>query len=79
MCEYGNAIFMGASALHLHKLDAVQKVAENCVRQHFNPCYLVARPVPLVCCASSWIPIIASYSRFSAHPCLCYASPPSAI
>ena len=29
VCEYGNIIFMGASATHLHKLDLVQKMAKK--------------------------------------------------
>ena len=29
ICEYGNIIFMGASATHLHKLDLIQKMAER--------------------------------------------------
>jgi len=29
ICEYGNIIFMGASANHLHKLDSVQKMVER--------------------------------------------------
>ena len=29
ICEYGNIIFMGASATHLHKLDFIQKMAER--------------------------------------------------
>ena len=27
VCEYSNVIFMGASAVHLHKLDMIQKTA----------------------------------------------------
>ena len=29
VCEQGGVIFMGASAVHLHKLDSVQKMAEK--------------------------------------------------
>ncbi len=29
ICEYGNIIFMGTSATHLHKLDLIQKMAEK--------------------------------------------------
>ena len=29
VCEYGNAIFMGASVTHLQKLDSVQQAAER--------------------------------------------------
>ena len=29
VCEYVNVIFMGASAVHLHKLDAVQTAVEK--------------------------------------------------
>ena len=29
ICEYGNVVFMGASATHLHKLDSIQKMAEK--------------------------------------------------
>ena len=37
VCEYGCVIFMGASAVHLHKLDAVQKVAERLCQISFQP------------------------------------------
>ena len=36
MCEYGNIIFMGASAVHLHKLDMVQKAAEKLCQITFS-------------------------------------------
>ena len=35
VCEYGNVIFMGASAVHLHKLDAVQKATEKLCQTAF--------------------------------------------
>ena len=34
---YGSVIFMGASAVHLHKLDAVQKAAERLCQVSFPP------------------------------------------
>ena len=37
VCEYGSVIFMGASAVHLHKLDAVQKAAERLCQVSFQP------------------------------------------
>ena len=37
VCEYGCVIFMGASAMHLHKLDAVQKAAERLCQISFQP------------------------------------------
>ena len=37
VCEYGWVIFMGASAVHLHKLDAVQKAAERLCQISFQP------------------------------------------
>ena len=36
MCEYDNVIFMSASAVHLHKLDAVQKAAEKLCQTAFQ-------------------------------------------
>ena len=36
VCEYGNVIFIGASAVHLHKLDAVQKAAEKLCQTAFQ-------------------------------------------
>ena len=35
--SYGCVIFMGASAVHLHKLDAVQKAAERLCQISFQP------------------------------------------
>ena len=29
VCEYGSVIFMGASAVHLHKLDVIQRATER--------------------------------------------------
>ena len=37
VCEYGCVIFMSASAVHLHKLDAVQKAAERLCQVSFQP------------------------------------------
>ena len=37
VCEYGCVIYMGASAVHLHKLDAVQKAAERLCQVSFQP------------------------------------------
>ena len=36
VCEYGNVIFMGASAVHSHKLDAVQKAVEKLCQTAFQ-------------------------------------------
>ena len=36
VCKYGNVIFMGASAVHLHKLDAAQKAAEKLCHTAFQ-------------------------------------------
>ena len=49
--EYGH--FMGASAVHLHKLDSVYRrwLRNN----NFCHCLLVVRPVPLACCVSCQI------------------------
>ena len=47
---------------------AYKRQLRNCVRQHFNPCHLVTKLVPLVCCVSYWIPTVGSLSRFSAPP-----------
>ena len=35
VCEYGDVTFMGASATHLHKLDAVQTAAEKLCQTAF--------------------------------------------
>ena len=40
----------------------------DCVKYHFNPCHLVARPVPSVCCASCWTLIVNSHSRIFPPP-----------
>ena len=40
----------------------------NYVRLHIHPCYLVAKPVPLACCASCWIFIVG-------HHFWCFALP----
>ena len=51
MCEYGNGIFMGASAMHLRKLDVVQKAAKKLCQTTF-PSLLSrhkARDVGLLC------------------------------
>ena len=36
MCKYGNVIFMGASAVHLHKLDAIKMAVEKLCQTTFQ-------------------------------------------
>ena len=47
ICEYGNIIFMGASATHLHKLDLIQKIAERLCGTTFLS--LASRRIGLLC------------------------------
>ena len=79
VCEYGNVIYMGAFAVHLHKLDAVQKAAEKLLDyisilvislqgQYHWPTLQAAR-----------FPISATTPGFLPYPYLCHTSPPSAI
>ena len=61
VCEYGCVIFMGASAVHLHKLDAVQKAAGRL-------CQISFQPLSSRCCASCWTLVVNSHSRIFPPP-----------
>ena len=82
VCEYGNVIFMGASAVHLHKLDAVQKAAEKLRQTAFQSLssHRKASAIALLCKlldSHCWQPLHIFYPTLISvtHPsCLRYVN-----
>ena len=58
---------MGASAVHLHKLDLVQKMVERLCGTTFCHWLLVVRLGPLACCVNCWIHSVGDFFRISAQ------------
>ena len=79
VCEYVNVIFMGASAVHLHKLDAVQTAVEKL--SDYNSILVISLQGqchwPAVWAAG--FPLSATTPDFLSHPYLCHTPPPSEI
>ena len=80
MCKYGKVILWVPLLCTYTSWMQYKRQLRNCVRQHFDPCYLVTRPVSLAYCASCWIPIVRNYSRLILfHSYLYHTSPLSVI
>ena len=68
VCEYGCVILWVLQLCTYINWMGCRRQLRDCVKYHFNPCHLVARPVPSVCCASCWTFVVNSHSRIFPPP-----------